>query len=70
MVLYFQFREEELRARQVVEKNAEMQILGEIMYQFLTHLEVSEFEWLADRNQKLKQGLPVGVTMESAGKKE
>ena len=44
-----------------------MQTNGEIMYQFLTHLECTEFEWLLDRTNKLKQQLPVGITLESAG---
>lgn len=44
LVKFFQFREEELRAREVQAGNAEMQTNGEIMYQFLTHLECTEFE--------------------------
>ena len=52
------------------EKTAETQALGEILYQFLTHLQLTEIEWLCDRNKKLSEGLPVGITMEAAGKKK
>lgn len=49
-------------------ETAETQVLGEILYQFLTHLELSEIDRLCERNAKLAEGLPVGITNESAGK--
>ena len=43
--MYFQFREEELTARGISNpKTAETQVLGEILYQFLTHLELTEID--------------------------
>ena len=64
LVKYFQFREEELTARGGLGPNtAETNVLGEILYQFLNDLELSEFDWLIERNKKLKERLPVGFDM-------
>ena len=43
--MYFQFRDEELAARGISSPQAaETQVLGEILYQFLTHLELTEID--------------------------
>ena len=45
LVKYFQFREEELTARGIPSADsAETNVLGEILYQFLNDLEMSEFD--------------------------
>lgn len=40
------------------------------MYTFLSDIQLSEIERLHERNQKLKQGLPVGVIFEKGGGKK
>ena len=47
--------------------NLDPQIMGNIMYSFLTDLQIKEIERLSDRNQKLKNGLPVGIIYEKGG---
>ena len=45
LVKYFQFREEEFSARGGIGAHtAETNVLGEILYQFLNDLELSEFD--------------------------
>lgn len=67
LVKYFQFREEEFSARGGIGAHtAETNVLGEILYQFLNDLELSEFDWLIERNKKLKERLPVGFDMQKA----